>query len=996
VAANVRSEIRRLLYNPRQPRQAAMNQQQWRRADDVFHAALDRAPDARPAFLDEACRDDPGLRQQVERLLFNDERAGSFLERPVVAGIRQLSPARGSLAGRQVGPYRFLSLLGAGGMGEVYRAHDARLGRDVAVKTLPPEFAGDPGRLARLRREARALAALNHPNIATIHGIEESGDLHYLVLELVEGETPRGPMPLDAALDLASQVADALAAAHERGIVHRDLKPANLKVTRQGRVKILDFGLAKAVSEAAEGTLAPAQAGQAAGRDTTVAGGVVGTPGYMSPEQARGEVVDERTDIWAFGCLLFELLTGRRAFDGRAVPDGAAAALQDEPGWDALPAGVHSKVVDLLRQCLAQDASRRLGTMADARVSIEDARRSTADSGAEASRTSPAAERRRRRVTAAVGTFAVAAVVITAAVVLTRSSRPSLAPAHFALAMPGQTVLSAAALSSLAVAADGTGVVYLGANEGGNQLYWHDLRGPDGWALEGTEGSHTPFLSPDGRWLAFYRNGRILKVALRAGHVPQGSRAIEVTASDSLRGAAWSADGTIVYATIGGGLWRVSADGGPVKRLTEPDPSREADHRWPCFLPGGRQVLFTIQHASWRGDRGWMAVHSLDTGRVVKVLEGGVHGRYLPTGHLAFGLDGVLLAVPFDLRTLAVGGRPTPVVSNVRFSASTNNFDFDVAADGTLVFARAAAEPPRNSLVWVTREGDVEQAVPDRRPYAPINFALSPDGGRVAASVSSRPYASIWIFDLKTGAGRRLGVEADCYSPIWSPDGSRVAFDSNLTGALNLYVAASSGEGVPERLGSSLRLQRPRSWSADGRVLAYEVQTPKITLETHILRLDGPRTASRWGPDAANVSQPNFSPDGRWLAYQSQESGGWEVWVRPFPGPGPGQRVSPNGGLAPLWRGSEIYYVERPRATRIMSRHVESTSPLRLAPARVAFALPFALGNDNPFLSLAFDVERGGRRILVVRQDEQEPRGINSLDVIANWGEDVKAKLRGR
>jgi len=346
-----------------------MKQELWRRAENLFHAALERPPEARRAFLDEACGEDTELRRQVELLVSKDEEAGSFLEKPVVADVAAALSARGSLVGRQYGPYRILCLLGAGGMGEVYRAHDSKLGRDVAIKTLPPEFAQDPERLARFRREAHTLASLNHPNIAAIYGLEESAEVDFLVLELVEGDSLHGPLPLAAALDRARQVAEALAAAHEHGIIHRDLKPANLKVTPQGRVKVLDFGLAKAIwGAAAEPDLSQTAAAAGAG---SVAGHIVGTPGYMSPEQARGAEVDQRTDIWAFGCLLYELLAGKRAFESETVSDTIAAVLEHEPDWQALPAETPAKVRDLLRQCLQKDASNRLNHIADARKTLE-------------------------------------------------------------------------------------------------------------------------------------------------------------------------------------------------------------------------------------------------------------------------------------------------------------------------------------------------------------------------------------------------------------------------------------------------------------------------------------------------------------------------------------------------------------------------------------------------------------------------------------------------
>jgi serine/threonine protein kinase len=345
-----------------------MGPERWRRAEEIFHAALERPPEARRLFLDEACGVDTELRGQVERLVANDEQAGSFLEKPVLAGVTATLVARGSLVGRQFGPYCILSLLGAGGMGEVYRAHDANLGRDVAVKTLPPEFSNDPERLARFRTEAHTLASLNHPNIAAIYGLDESTEVDYLVLELIEGETLRGPLSIDAALDRARQVAEALEAAHEHGIIHRDLKPANIKVTPQSRVKVLDFGLAKAIRGVQQPDLSETATIGSLG---TVTGHIVGTPGYMSPEQARGEEVDQRTDIWAFGCLLFELLTGRRAFEGDTVAERVTAVLEHEPDWQALPAGTPAKIRNLLRRCLDKDANSRLSNIADARRTIE-------------------------------------------------------------------------------------------------------------------------------------------------------------------------------------------------------------------------------------------------------------------------------------------------------------------------------------------------------------------------------------------------------------------------------------------------------------------------------------------------------------------------------------------------------------------------------------------------------------------------------------------------
>jgi len=956
-----------------------MEQDVWRRAGELFHAALERPEAARAAFLDAACAGDAGLRQQVEGLLRQDGQAGSFLELPAMSAA--VVPAvRGSLAGRQLGSYHLVSLLGAGGMGEVYRAHDDKLGRDVAIKVLPPEFATDPGRVARFRREARALAALNHPNIATIHGLEETADQHCLVLELVEGETPKGPLPLAAALDVAGQVAEALQAAHGHGIVHRDLKPANLKVTPEGRVKVLDFGLAKALW-GSDGPL-PATLAPSAVCAGPLLGDVVGTPGYMSPEQARGAEVDQRTDIWAFGCLLYELLTGRRAFGGPSSPGAAVAARDDdEPDWQALPAGTPARIRGLLRQCLERDASRRPHRISDALSAIREAR----------------TERRMKWPLGAAAALIVVAAV-TLAVFVGGPRRPSPATSHFALTMPGATVLGVSTSSKLAVGADGLGLVYLGRSGGRSQLYWHDLHGQDGWPLPGTEDGDTPLLSPDGQWLGFFREDTLLKLPLRGGRVAGGATVEEVGRAASFRGrrgAAWSGDGTIVYGTLGDGLWQVASAGAQARQLTRPDRAKnEGDHRWPSFLPGGREVLFTVSDLSARPERGAIAILSLDTGRVAKVLNGYTFARYLRGGYLVAGRNGILHAVAFDPKTMKPSGTALPVLADV-YDGSTGYHGFDVAGDGTVVYARDSNDLPRNTMVWVSRSGDVEQAVPERRGYHAVSFALSPDGNRVAATIDDSGRTNIWILDVRDQRSLELRLDADCHAPTWSPKGDRLAFTSTLEGPSNLFVMTANGETAPVRLGppSSL-LQRPTSWSPDGRFLAYEVQTRERLLETRILPVDGGGQPWQWEPEGTEVCGPAFSPDGRALAYQARESGRWEVWARPFPGPGAKLPVSGrDGGLTPEWVGDEIYYVERPGDTRIVSRRVESTAPLRLAPARrVAFALPFQLSNDPHFVFRPFAVEPGGRRVLVVQPEERAP--LSALHVIGSWPVEVRATLR--
>ncbi len=544
--------------------------------------------------------------------------------------------------------------------------------------------------------------------------------------------------------------------------------------------------------------------------------------------------------------------------------------------------------------------------------------------------------------------------------------------------------------------------MYQGYSAGADasQLFWHDLNGQAGWPLAGTEGGDQPMLSPDGRWLAFWRGEKILKLPLRAGRVVEGSPVAEVAAAIRPRGAAWSDDGSIVYGTLGG-LWRVAASDGEARQLTEPDQSKgEGGHRFPSFLPGGRNVLFTVQHASTRADRSAIAVLSLETGRWTKVIEGGVDARYLPSGHLVFGRDGTLLAVPFDAKTCKVTGIPVPVLNDVWTRPNSNNVGFDVATNGTLVYALEKAERPSNALVWVTREGQVEPVTPERQAYLPDTFALSPDGQRLAVVIAAAPYHNIWIYDLRDRRWQQLGVQADCDNPVWSPDGDRLAFTSNRDGQFNIYVMAPDDERPPMRVTESRNMQWPFSWSGDGRFLAYqETGQGYAGYDIYIRPLDGSATPWRWLQEGVRTTVPAFSPDGRWLAYQSSESGELEVWVRPFPGPGTKQRISGrDGGFAPAWSldRREIFYVDRLRGTRIMGRRVVSSLPLRLAEARVAFALPFALSNPLFFQSRAFAVEPGGRRVLVVQPDERAPKDINTLQVIRNWPAEVKAKLAGK
>jgi serine/threonine-protein kinase len=903
--------------------------------------------------------------------------------------------------GSRLGPYEIGAPIGAGGMGEVYKARDTRLDRSVAIKVLPPEFSADSDRRARFEREAKTIAGLNHPNICTLHDVGEHPSTSsrqaalYLVMELLTGETlaerlAKGALPLDEALSVAAEVADALAAAHRQGVVHRDLKPGNVMLTKSG-AKLLDFGLAKLTGHGEQPAAESVASAPTQTRPLTTQGAIVGTLQYMAPEQVEGKPADARTDLWALGAILYELLTGKRAFTGASAASLIGNIMNSQPPALATLMPLTPPALNrLVRRCLSKDPDARWQHAADV---AEELRGIQTDS-ATVPLTRIAPSRRRRKWTLAPGFGLVVLVAAALAWVgIGISFKRSDGPSHFTLVMPGRTALTRISSGVIAVAPDASGVVYLGtAGRDDSQLFWHDLRGQVSSALIGTEGASNPFLAPDGHWLGFFQNGKILKLPLQAGQVPEGSPASLVATVDAVRGATWGPDGTIVYGALSGGLWGVSANGGQPRPLTTPDAAKnEVGHYWPSVLPGGRQILFTILDASSRWDRSSIAVLSLDTLLVTKVLSGGAHARYLPSGHIVFARDGTLLAVPFDVKTLEKTGNPMPVLNDVCSWPGSNAAAFDVARDGALVYGSERREPPNNALLWVGRDGDDDLAVPDRQPYSPQS-TVSTDGQRLAVAIDGTPYQSIAICDLRDKRWQRLNIKADCASPLLSPAGDRLVFLSNLDGPWTLYVRRVDGDSPPVRLTRPEMALWPWSWSRDG-IIAYQVQTA-TTLNTYVVPATGQSEPTRWGPEGAVA--PSFSPDGRWIAYQSNESGKPDVWVRPFPGPGERQAVSGrDGGYGPLWSGDEIFYVERLRDTRIMSRRVESLSPLRFGPPRLAFALPFVL-DSKVFFPRPYAVVPDGRRLLVVQPDDRAPSTITALQVIRNWPEEVKAKLSAR
>jgi serine/threonine-protein kinase len=823
--------------------------------------------------------------------------------------------------GTRLGSYEIVSAIGAGGMGEVYRATDTNLGRQVAIKVLPDAFAQDPERVARFEREAKTLASLNHPNIAIIHGLEKSQGTYALVMELVEGEDlsqriARGPIPLDEALPIAKQIAEALEAAHEQGIIHRDLKPANIKLRLDGTVKVLDFGLAKALdrgSSAIDAAQSPTLTSPAL---MTGVGVLLGTAAYMSPEQARGKAVDKRSDIWSYGCVLYEMLTACRAFQGDEVSITLAAVMMKEPHWNRVPATVPSGVRRLLRSCLEKDSKHRLQAIGDARVEIERVLRGVPEDAITPAMPSSVPLWRGALPWAALASvfgLALLAVLIVWPPWRTAASAP---PVRLEAAV-GADASIVNFQASLAVSPDGALLaVAAQGSQGVPELYVRRLGDLRATPLAGTAGARDPFFSPDGKWIGFFAGGRLKKIAVMGG--------APVTLADAPddRGGTWAEDGSIVFQSAGlsTGLMRVSSAGGTPARLTTLRTG-EAVHRWPQVLPGGTAVLYTA-HSSVTGlDDATIVIQPLPSGEPKVVLRGGYYGRYLQSGHLVYVLHGTLFAASFDLARLELTGQPVPVIEDIAAypggsaGGLAGSAQFASTNSGTAVYLAGESLVNEAPLQWMDHTGNVTAL-----RAAPANWTsprVSPDGRRIAIDMlTAQP--DVFVYEWARDTLTRLTFDPNSdLKPVWTPDSQRIVFRSNRDKDLNLYWLRADGSGDVQRLTESQNIQTPVSWHPSGKFLAFYEGSPQTANDLMILPMGG-EEASGWKPGKPTVFlrtpfselEPVFSPDGQWIAYQSNESGRFEVYVRPFPGPGGKWQISTEGGWAPTWSRtrSEIFY----------------------------------------------------------------------------------------
>jgi Tol biopolymer transport system component len=859
--------------------------------------------------------------------------------------------------GTRLGPYEITGPLGAGGMGEVYRARDSRLNRDVAIKTLPAAFFDDSNRLGRLQREAQVLASLNHPNIASIYGLEEDRGVRALVMELVEGPTlaeriAKGPIPLDEALGIARQIAEALEAAHEKGIVHRDLKPANIKVTADDKVKVLDFGLARSFDN--EATSGNAENSPTLTLESTRAGMIMGTAGYMSPEQARGKAVDKRADIWAFGVVLYEMLAGRFAFEGETVSDTLAAVLRADIDWARLPADVPPKVRRLLQRCLERDVKKRLRDIGDAWADV--------DAPEEAG---PAASARSRWwLYAAAG--AVIGAAAGAGYILWRT------PAAPPRPVSRWSYIQKDFFNFPALSRDGTRLVFFERTDNKGHLTLRMMDQAEGRPIPGGIGN-CPTFSPDGQWIAFLA-GSLKKIPVTGGTAMTLAEGAALTPPD------WGENGEIVFAALTGGLMKVPAAGGEAQKLTTIDSQKgEKRHLSPQFLPGAKAVVFTIETA----DSLNVALLDLKKGGYRVLVKDASNARYVPTGHLLFIRGSTLFAAPFDARRLELTGMAVPMVENVR-SPNGWSAPYSVSDSGLLVYQNAGSAPG-TILAWADRKGAI---VPLSTPENWEVGRLSADGKRIAAVIySASPKLAdegdVWIYETDRGTKTRLTFEGKNMHPIWTPDGQRVTFEGTVAGKNGIYSVPADGSGKPELLLETENIE-PRSWSPDGKMLVYRMFNASIS-GLWVLPMDGGASGKPHRLHETNSSESygEISPNGKWLAYGSTESGSGEIYVQPFPASGPKVRVSTDGGSGPRWSkdGRELFYIA---GAKVMSVEVQMTPQFRAGIPREMFTLTR--------LASLWDVSPDGKRFLV-EQEVPAAEGPHRMEGVVNWFEELRRRV---
>jgi Tol biopolymer transport system component len=877
----------------------------------------------------------------------------------------------GLQSGSCVGPYEITAQIGVGGMGEVYRARDTRLKREVALKILPESFATDLDRLARSQREAEVLAALNHPHIAAIYGLEESGTTRALVMELVEGPTladriARGPIPVDEALPIAKQIAEALEAAHEQGIIHRDLKPANIKVRPDGTVKVLDFGLAKALEPVSfvglDATASPTITSPAM---MTGVGVLLGTAAYMSPEQAKGRPADKRSDLWGFACVLFEMLAGKPPFTGGDVSDTIVSVLRDEPDWSVLPGGTPQGIRTLLRRCLDKDRNRRLDSAVAARIEIDDSLSAPPKAAREATTSW------RSAVRVGFAPFVIATTLVLLGLIYLRRQEPVLAP-EMRVEINTPVTNDPA---SFAISPDGEQLVFVASGNGPSRLWLRPLAATTAQPLAGTDGASGPFWSPDSGSVGFFADGKLKRIDL-GGAAP---RALAAVARPG--GGSWNAEGLILFARTGGGpLFRVSASGGEPVPITKLE--RQASHRYPSFLPDGRRFIYNAA-----GDAGGLYLGSLDGGP--KLLTAPARGgAFLSSGWLLWQRADALVAQRLDLERQELVGDRITIAEPVALYNTTNAAGFSVSATGVIAYRSGGTN--RRQFRWFDRTGKELSAVGEA-DAASLSWPRVSSNGRIVAERNVQGNGDIWVLE-ETRARRLTFDAASDTNPLWSPDGDRIVFRSRRGAATDLYVTASSGASVERVLLESASDKTPNDWSPDGGFILYGGYDPQTDQDLWVLPLHGDRKPWPFLRTKSAETSAQFSPDGRWVAYQSNESGRFEIYVRPFvaspdtnattAGAAGQWQVSAEGGTYPSWRsdGKELHYIGpagqmMSAAVTVVGAILDVAMPVKLFDTRI-----YGGGGSNG-QGRQYDVATDGRFLInTVVDDVATP-----ITLIQNW-----------
>ncbi len=892
------------------------------------------------------------------------------------------------LPGRRLGPYEILSAIGAGGMGEVYKARDTRLDRIVAIKVLPTHLADRSELRERFEREAKTIASLNHPHICTLYDTGHQDDIDFLVMEYIEGETlaqrlQKGSLPIQQVLQYATEIADALDKAHRKGVTHRDLKPGNIMLTKTG-TKLLDFGLAKLKQEVAPANV-PLSELPTAIDPLTAHGTIVGTLQYMAPEQLEGKEVDARTDIFAFGTVVYEMATGKRAFEGKTQASVIGAIMSsDPPPISSLQPMTPPALDRVVKKCLAKETDDRWHAAKD----LCDELKWIAGGGSQAGVLLPTAAAKgfhalgQRGIILSVGVLLLVAVASLATWNLKRAPSPPTQPvSRYVITLPsGQQLAGLENGPAVALSRDGTQLAYVALQGGTQQIYLRAMDSLEARAIPGKEGAVNPFFSPDGQWVGFCTGNKLKKVSV------SGGAALILGDAVSPRGASWGSQGVIVFApTNVSAVQQVPDAGGtphPLTRFEKDDVSQ----RWPEFMPGGKAVLFAASPTTTNWTNAHVAVHSLVTRERRNLVQEGTSPRYAPTGHLVYAQGGGLMAVAFDSQRLTATGAAVPAVESVMQSAVTGAAQYSFSSTGSLVYVPGGIESAQSRLVWVSRNGAEQPVAAPARPFR--GPRLSPDLRRVAMAITEQE-SQVWLYDLARDTTTRFTfVGSVNINPVWTPDGKRIVFQSNREGTPNLFWQLADGSGGLERLVTSEYNNVPISWSQDGQLLAFAEINPTTGYDIWVLRMND-RKLQPFLQTPFNDTAPQFSPDGRWLAYTSDESGRFEIYVQPYPGPGGKWQISTEGGTEPVWNpsGRELFYRN---GDKMMAVDIATQPSFALGKPRMLFEGPYL---PTPGTTPNYDVSRDGQRFLMLKSNAREQAAPTQINVVLNWFEELKQKV---